>query len=62
MREPREYDDIPGTYILDGQHSRKGYHLNMFCMSLNKADNRDAFRADEAKYLEQFPHLLYPTK
>jgi protocatechuate 4,5-dioxygenase alpha chain len=55
MREPRDYDDIPGTYILDGQHSRKGYHLNMFCMSLNKADNRDEFRADEAKYLEKFP-------
>ena len=55
MREPRDYDDIPGTYILDGQHSRKGYHLNMFCMSLNQADNRDEFRADEAKYLERFP-------
>jgi len=55
MREPRDYDDIPGTYILDGQHSRKGYHLNMFCMSLNQADNRDEFRADESKYLERFP-------
>ena len=35
MREPRDYDDIPGTYVFDGEHSRKGYHLNMFCMSLN---------------------------
>ena len=58
MREPRDYDDIPGTYIMDGQHSRKGYHLNMFCMSLNQADNRDEFRADEAKYLERFPMTL----
>jgi len=50
----REYQDIPGTYVMDGQHCRKGYHLNMFCMSLNKAENRDAFRADEAAYLEKF--------
>lgn len=55
MRETRDYDDIPGTYILDGQHSRKGYQLNMFCMSLNKAENRDRFRKDEEDYLEEFP-------
>lgn len=54
-REPRDYDDIPGTYVFDGEHSRKGYHLNMFCMSLNKAENRDRFRQDEAAYLQQFP-------
>jgi protocatechuate 4,5-dioxygenase, alpha chain len=30
----------------------------MFCMSLMKAENRKAFKADEAKYLdEQFPQL-----
>jgi protocatechuate 4,5-dioxygenase alpha chain len=51
----RDYDDIPGTYVFDGEHSRKGYHLNMFCMSLNKAENRDEFRKDEAAYLQQFP-------
>jgi protocatechuate 4,5-dioxygenase alpha chain len=26
----------------------------MFCMSLSDADNRDAFRADEASYLERY--------
>ena len=55
MREPRDYNDIPGTYVFDGEHSRKGYHLNMFCMSLNKVENRDEFRADEAAYLQKFP-------
>lgn len=49
-----EYDDIPGTYVMDGEHCRKGYHLNMFCMSLNKAENREAFRKDEAAYLDRF--------
>ena len=55
MRAPRDYDDIPGTYVQDAAHLRKGYHLNMFCMSLNDAGNRDAFRGDEAAYLERFP-------
>ena len=55
MREPRDYDDIPGTYVLDGEHSRKGYHLNMFCMSLNKQQNRDRFRDNESAYLDDFP-------
>lgn len=50
----REYDDIPGTFVFDGRRSRQGYALNMFCMSLNKAENRDAFRADEAAYLDRF--------
>ncbi|MEZ8143326.1 protocatechuate 4,5-dioxygenase subunit alpha [Enterovibrio norvegicus FF-33] len=55
MREKRDYDDIPGTYVFDGQKSRQGYHLNMFCMSLNKAENRDVFRESEAEYLDKYP-------
>lgn len=54
MREPRDYDDIPGTYVFDGEHSRKGYHLNMFCMSLNEAENRDKFREDEIAYIQNY--------
>ena len=55
MRAPRDYDDIPGTYVQDAAHLRKGYHLNMFCMSLNREDGREAFRANEAAYLDKFP-------
>jgi protocatechuate 4,5-dioxygenase alpha chain len=51
----KEYDDIPGTFVFDADRSREGYHLNMFCMSLMKAENREAFKANEAKYLERFP-------
>jgi protocatechuate 4,5-dioxygenase alpha chain len=51
----QEYHDIPGTIVFDAEQSRLGYHLNMFCMSLMKAENRDAFRADEAGYLNRFP-------
>ncbi|HLY58272.1 MAG TPA: protocatechuate 4,5-dioxygenase subunit alpha [Stellaceae bacterium] len=55
MTEPNPFDDIPGTTLFDADHSRRGYHLNMFCMSLMKAENRDAFRADEPAYLARFP-------
>jgi protocatechuate 4,5-dioxygenase, alpha chain len=51
----KEYDDIPGTFVFDADRSREGYHLNMFCMSLMKAENRKAFKANEAEYLERFP-------
>jgi protocatechuate 4,5-dioxygenase alpha chain len=54
MRQRRDYDDIPGTYVLDGEHSRKGYALNMFCMSLNQAENRAAFAADEEAYVDRY--------
>ena len=53
-RAPRDYDDIPGTYVFDGEHHRKGYHLNMFCMSLNDEANRNEFREDEAAYLDKY--------
>jgi protocatechuate 4,5-dioxygenase alpha chain len=49
------FDDIPGTVVFDARQSRKGYHLNMFCMSLMRADNRAAFKADERAYLDRFP-------
>jgi protocatechuate 4,5-dioxygenase alpha chain len=54
-RTPQVYDDIPGTFVFDAERAKEGYHLNMFCMSLMKDENRKAFKADEAKYLERFP-------
>jgi len=55
VRETRDYDDIPGTYIFDGEHSRAGYHLNMFCMSLNEVVNRQAFADNQSTYLDRYP-------
>jgi protocatechuate 4,5-dioxygenase, alpha chain len=55
MRQPQPYDDIPGTTVFDAERSRQGYHLNQFCMSLMKAENRAAFKADEAGYLKTWP-------
>ena len=50
----RDYDDVPGTYVLDSRTYRKGYHLNMFLMSLNKAEHRAEFAADEDGYLRRY--------
>lgn len=50
-----EFEDIPGTYLFNRERSRQGYHVNMFCMSLMKPENRQAFRADESAYLDRFP-------
>ncbi|MGE4451098.1 protocatechuate 4,5-dioxygenase subunit alpha [Castellaniella sp.] len=51
----KPYTDVPGTTIFDADQSRRGYHLNQFCMSLMKAENRDRFRADERAYLDEWP-------
>jgi protocatechuate 4,5-dioxygenase alpha chain len=49
------FDDIPGTTLFDMQRSRQGYHVNMFCMSLIKAANREEFKKDEVAYLKRWP-------
>jgi protocatechuate 4,5-dioxygenase, alpha chain len=48
------FDDVPGTTLFDAQRSRQGYHLNMFCMSLMKPENRTLFKQDEAAYLRNW--------
>ena len=55
MALDKPYLDVPGTTIFDTEQSRKGYHLNQFCMSLLQAANRDRFKADERAYLDQWP-------
>ena len=55
MALPKEYDDLPGTVVFDADRAREGYHLNMFCMSLMKPENRVAFKAAERAYLDKWP-------
>jgi protocatechuate 4,5-dioxygenase, alpha chain len=54
MTDSRDYETIPGTYVYDARRARQGYALNMFCMSLNVAENRRKFKENEAAYLDQF--------
>ena len=55
MALEKPYLDVPGTTIFDAEQARIGYHLNMFCMSLMKAPNRERFRANERAYLDEWP-------
>ena len=55
MSLEKPYLDVPGTTIFDAEQSRKGYHLNQFCMSLMKAENRAAFKQNERAYLDNWP-------
>ena len=50
-----EFDDIPGTRVFTARRAKQGYHLNQFCMSLMKAENRARFKADEWAYLGEWP-------
>ena len=51
----KNYLDVPGTTIFDADESRKGYHLNQFCMSLMKPENRARFKADQRAYVDEWP-------
>ena len=55
MALDKPYHDVPGTTIFDAEQSRLGYHLNQFCMSLMKAENRARFKADERACLDEWP-------
>ena len=55
MALEKPYKDVPGTTIFDADMLRLGYHLNQFCMSLMKSENRDRFFADQRAYLDEWP-------
>jgi len=50
-----EFDDIPGTTVFTAQRSHEGFHLNQFCMSLIKPENRERFKRDNRAYLDEWP-------
>ncbi len=55
MSESREdAEKIEGTYVFDGTQSRRGYRLNRFFFSLNRAENRAAFKEDAEALMDRF--------
>jgi len=54
VNEKNDFDDIPGTTVFTTQRSLQGFHLNQFCMSLMKPENRERFRANEETYLDEW--------
>ena len=55
MALDKPYKDIPGTTVFDSDMARLGYHVNQFCMTLMKPENRERFLADEKAYLDEWP-------
>lgn len=55
MAVEKQYDDIPGTIVFDADQSRRGYHLNQFCISLRLQVNRDLFKDDPEGYIDRYP-------
>ena len=55
MSLDKPYLDVPGTTLFDAEQSRKGYHLNQFCMSLMAAGNRERFKANQRAYVDEWP-------
>ena len=49
-----DYDDIPGTYVFNGERSNRGYNINKMAFSFNQATNREAFAQDMAAYCDQY--------
>src|SRR5688572_8239916 len=62
MALDKSYKKVPGTTIFDAEQSAKGYHLNQFCMSLMKAENRERFLADQRAYLDEWKGLSAEQK
>lgn len=54
MAVDKPYTDIPGTTIFDTEQARQGYWLNQFSMSLQSAENRERFLADERAYVDEW--------
>jgi protocatechuate 4,5-dioxygenase, alpha chain len=55
MSLEKPYLNIPGTTLFDMDQSRAGFHLNQFCMSLMKAENRARFLANQRTYVDEWP-------
>ncbi|HEY5266612.1 MAG TPA: protocatechuate 4,5-dioxygenase subunit alpha [Acidimicrobiales bacterium] len=54
MVDNSEFDDIPGTTVFTAERSHQGFHLNQFCMSLMKLENRERFKSDEGAFLDEW--------
>ena len=43
-----------GTYLLTVSYAQQGYRLSKFCRTLMNPDCREAFKADEERYMREF--------
>ena len=54
-KSEREFaNPLHGTYLLTVSYAQQGYRLSAFCRSLMKPESREAFKADEERYMRDF--------
>ena len=49
-----DYDNIPGTYVFNGETAHAAYGLNKLLFSFNKEEHRKAFATDPGAYADSF--------
>lgn len=52
--QKHDYEQIPGTYVFDGETANHAYALNKMFFSFNKEENRKAFAEDPAAYADTY--------
>ena len=49
-----DYDDIPGTYVFNGESAHAAYGLNKLLFSFNHEENRQQYARDPGGYAKKF--------
>lgn len=49
-----DYEEIPGTYVFDGQRAHSSYALNKMAYSFNNEENRKEFEKDMDAYCRKY--------
>ena len=49
-----DYDNIPGTYVFNGENAYKAFGLNKLLFSFNHEKNRKAYTENPAAYADKF--------
>ncbi len=52
--QKHDYDDIPGTYVFDGEVAHSAFGLNKLLFSFNHDENRQEFTRDPEAYADKF--------
>jgi len=52
--QKHDYDDIPGTYVFNGENACHAFGLNKLLFSFNHEENRKAFASDPADYADRY--------
>lgn len=52
--QKHDYDNIPGTYVFDGEQAHSSFTINKMFYSFNEKNCREEFNADPAAYCDKF--------